>query len=91
MSKTRIHSHDQHLVHVRQNLLQYSRGRCRINDHPGSLAQGTNALHRAVLIVVAFPVDEKGVGTSLGELVKEEVRVGYHEMRLQGQRCDPSQ
>lgn len=59
MSETRIYSHDQHLVEIRQKLFQHGRGSCRVNRNSYPSTQALDALHCAMQIVVPFPVNEK--------------------------------
>src|SRR6266446_9298878 len=46
-SETRVHGHDQHLVEVRHDVLEYARRRCRINGDTGAFSQCLDPLHGA--------------------------------------------
>ena len=52
---------------------------------PTRFAQRLHALHGAMQIVVAFPVDEKRIGAGLGKFVEEKIRVRNHQVRFQRQ------
>src|SRR4030095_15750665 len=54
-----------------------------------ALAERPDALHRAMQITVALPVDEERVGARRGELVQKEVRIRDHQMRPEGQTPRP--
>jgi len=75
MPKTRIHGHDQHLVEIRQNLFNHGSGSRRVNRDSCALAEALDALHRAMQIVVPFPVNEKRIGAGLDKKKKKKVRV----------------
>ncbi len=82
MSETRVDRHDQHLVHVGQDFLQHRRGRRGIDHDPDPLAERLHALHGAVQVVVAFPVDEQRVRPRLDERFEIRIRIGDHQVRL---------
>src|ERR1035437_6765154 len=88
MSEARIHSHDQHLIEVWEYFFQ---NRCRgsgVNCHSSAFSKSLNTLHRAVQIVVTFPMNEKRIRAGLGKLVEETIRIGNHQVRLQRQARD---
>ena len=91
MAEARVDGHDQHLLQVLDDLLEHRSWRRRVDSDRGALAESPDALHRAVQIVVAFPVDEERIGAGRGELVQEEVRVRDHQMRLERQTRHPAQ
>src|SRR4029453_18788888 len=71
MSEARVDGHNQYLVYVWQDFLQHYRRGCRVNGYPDAFAQCLDAVHGAVQMVVAFPVDKKGIGAGLGKLLEE--------------------
>ena len=52
---------------------------------PARLPSAFHALHGAMQIVVAFPVNEKRIGARLGKLLQIKIRVRNHQMSFQGQ------
>ena len=59
MSEARIHSHDQHLIEVWEYFFQNRRRGSGVNCHSSAFSKSLNTLHRAVAIVVTFPMNEK--------------------------------
>ena len=59
-----------------------------LRRHTGALPHRFDALHSAMQIVVAFPVDEERVGAGLAERIKEDVRFRDHHVQLEVQAGD---
>src|SRR5260221_536381 len=64
MPEPRVDGHHQHLVDVGQDFLKNACRRRWIDNDARTLSESSNALHRAMQIVVPLPGDEKGIGTS---------------------------
>src|ERR1044071_4425144 len=47
MSESRVNSHDQHLVNLRKDLLEYGRGRGRIDRDPDAFPEFRDAVYGA--------------------------------------------
>src|SRR4030095_6244818 len=71
MSEARVDGHHQYLVDVWQDVLQHYRRGCWVNGYPDAFAQCLDAVHGAVQIVVAFPVDKKAIGAGLGNVAAD--------------------
>src|SRR5262245_9063816 len=67
--EARVDRHDEHLIHVPQNLFERCRRRRRIDGHAGTFPQPLDVLHRAMQVGVPFPVNEKRIGPGFDELV----------------------
>jgi hypothetical protein len=83
VSKARIDRHDQNLIHVLENFFKRFPRRCRIDDNTDALPKRLHALHRAMQIVVAFPVDKKRIGAGGCKFGEETIRVRDHQMGFQ--------
>src|SRR5207249_6676063 len=84
MSEARVDGHDQDLLHVHEYLFQHGGWRRGIDDHARAFAERFDALYRAMQVGVAFPVDEEGIGSGLGEGLEKRIWVRHHQMRLEG-------
>src|SRR5258705_2912518 len=89
--ETRIDGHYQDLVHIRQNFFEHDCGRRGVYCYTRALSQPLDSLHCAMQIVVAFPMDEKRIGSCVNKLVEKNVRVSDHHVYLKLQICNPSE
>src|SRR5208282_3172763 len=85
LSESRVDRHHQHLVHIRQDLLQNSGRGSRVEDHTGAATELPDLLHGAMQVRIPLPMHENGIRTCDTELLKVEIWVGHHHVRFQRQ------
>ena len=78
-----IHRHDQHQVHVRDDFFNGAQGSRRVERDPGLDPKLFDALNRAVQVGTGFRMYRQIIGSGLGKVGNDGVRVRDHEMDVE--------
>src|SRR5207249_8400088 len=83
-TEPRVHRHHQEQIDIRENFLNGAERSGWIERHPGLDAAFFDGMHRAMEVRTGFHMDRQVVGARLCELRDEGVRVGHHQVDVEG-------
>jgi len=87
-AKSRIHAHDQNMMHHRQNIQQQIDARGRIDDYGWLHAMLCNQVQRAMQMTTCLVMDADPVRARFGKIGDQCVGILDHQMAIQRQpRC----